>query len=144
MLASSLWVAITAVVQRLQLPAGGETGKIDSCHQAAMANDAILRYSLVCLGAIVLLIGVYTHSFKKMIFTYLFGLFAIAGLLLPDWEFFDRDFSHWFSPMSADDRGANSSHRSRSSRFRIYPLRLVLYATVYGIGLYKWWMFISN
>lgn len=87
------------------------------------------------------MIGICTFSFKKMIATYVFGLFAIAGLVLPDWEFFDRDFSHWSTPMPAHD---NPPPNSNSKRFKIYPLRLLLYTTVYGFGFYKWWMFISN
>ncbi|OUZ99348.1 Microsomal signal peptidase 12kDa subunit [Macleaya cordata] len=79
-----------------------------------MANDAILRSSLICLGVLVLVIGFYTYSFKKMFVTYVFGLFAIAGALLPDWEFFDRDFSQWTSPMPADNNDTNSSQRSQS------------------------------
>ncbi|XP_010267769.1 PREDICTED: signal peptidase complex-like protein DTM1 [Nelumbo nucifera] len=110
----------------------------------AMANDAVLRSSLLFLGAVVLLVGAFTYSFKKMIVTYFSGLFAIAGLLLPDWEFFDRDFSQWFYPMTTEQGDANSSQRSKSTGFRIYPLRIILYTTVYGFGLYKWWMFVSN
>ncbi|XXG61254.1 hypothetical protein AAC387_Pa04g2960 [Persea americana] len=106
-----------------------------------MANDAVLRSCLLLVGAVVLLVGIYTHSFKKMFATYFFGLFAIAGLVLPDWEFFDRDFSQWFTPMPAH---GNPSQKSNSTRFRIYPLRMVVLTTIYGFGLYKWWMFITN
>ncbi|KAA8528278.1 hypothetical protein F0562_035633 [Nyssa sinensis] len=107
-----------------------------------MANDAVFRTSLVWLAAIMLLIGLYTRSFKKMLGTYLFGIFAIAGVLLPDWEFFDRDVSQWCSPLYVDDI---SSHKSTTpARFRFYPVRLVVYTTVYGFALYKWWMLISN
>ncbi|KAK9116367.1 hypothetical protein Sjap_015314 [Stephania japonica] len=102
-------------------------------------NDAVLRVSLLYLGAIVLLIGLYTYSLKKMFATYAFGLFAIAGILLPDWDFFDRDFSEWVRPMSATD-----SEQSRSKRFRVYPIRLTVYTTIYGFGLYKWWIFVFN
>ncbi|KAF9620377.1 hypothetical protein IFM89_026765 [Coptis chinensis] len=104
-----------------------------------MANDAVLRTCLVCLGALVLLIGLYTCSFKKMLVTYAFGLLGIGGVLLPDWEFFDRDFSQWVYPMSTDD-----AQKPRSNRFRIYPMRLFLYTTVYSFGVYKWWMFVFN
>ncbi|XP_058096819.1 signal peptidase complex-like protein DTM1 isoform X4 [Magnolia sinica] len=106
-----------------------------------MADDSVLRYSLVLLGAVVLGIGMCTLSFTKMIATYVFGLLAISGLVLPDWEFFDRDFYQWLSPMPARDP---STPAYRPARFRIYPMRLVLFTTVYGFGLYKWWNFITN
>ncbi|RZC87723.1 hypothetical protein C5167_028176 [Papaver somniferum] len=106
-----------------------------------MANDAVLRSSLICLGAIIFFIGFYTYSFKKMIVTYIFGLFAIAGIILPDWEFFDRDFSEWTSPMPADAIDSNSSE---PKRFKIYPVRYTVYAIVYSFGLYKWWNFVST
>uniref|UniRef100_A0A5B7BBA4 Putative signal peptidase complex subunit 1 n=1 Tax=Davidia involucrata TaxID=16924 RepID=A0A5B7BBA4_DAVIN len=109
-----------------------------------MANDATFRSSLVWLAATVVLIGLYTQSLKKMFGTYLFGMFAIAGVLLPDWDFFDRDVSQWFSPLYVDDMPSHSSHRSTSTRFRFYPVRLVVYTTVYVFALYKWWIFISN
>lgn len=83
-----------------------------------MANDAVLRSCLLFVGAVVLLVGIYTFSFKKMIATYIFGLFAIAGLVLPDWEFFDRDFSQWFTPMPA--HSANSAPKSQSTRSKYY------------------------
>ncbi|KAL5982195.1 hypothetical protein ACLOJK_016265 [Asimina triloba] len=78
-----------------------------------MAGETVLRYSLVFLGALVLGIGIYTMSFKKMIATYVFGLLAISGVLLPDWEFFDRDFSKWLTPMPARDRSAPASQPLR-------------------------------
>lgn len=64
-----------------------------------MGGDGVLRACLVTLGAVVVLVGISTFSFRKMMATYIFGLLGIAGLVLPDWEFFDRDFSEWFSPM---------------------------------------------
>ncbi|XP_019054759.1 PREDICTED: signal peptidase complex-like protein DTM1 isoform X2 [Nelumbo nucifera] len=110
-----------------------------------MMNDAVLRSSLLYLGIIVLLIGIFTYSFKKMMVTYFFGLFAISGVLLPDWEFFDRDFSQWFCPVTIEHGADSSSPQiSRSTGFKIYPLRLALYAIVYGFGLYKWWVYVSN
>ncbi|KAA8538088.1 hypothetical protein F0562_027696 [Nyssa sinensis] len=109
-----------------------------------MANDAAFRSSMVWLAAIVLLIGLYTQSFKKMLGTYLFGILAIAGVLLPDWEFFDRDVSHWCSPLYVDDMASLSAHKSTPTRFRFYPVRLVVYSAVYGFALYKWCIFISN
>ncbi|XP_042490395.1 signal peptidase complex-like protein DTM1 [Macadamia integrifolia] len=110
------------------------------------SSDAVLRFSLVCVGAIVLLIGIYTHSFKKMIVTYLFGLFAIAGVLLPDWDFFDRDLSQWSTPVPGHINTPTtiSPQTFWFSRFRIYPLRLIVYTSLYGYGLYKWWMFVSS
>ncbi|WKA09577.1 hypothetical protein VitviT2T_027208 [Vitis vinifera] len=109
-----------------------------------MADDALLRSSLIWLAAVIVLVGLHTHSFKKMMVTYLMGLFAIAGILLPHWDFFDRPFSQWLSPFSVDAMDSNPPHRSTSKRFRIYPLRLVIYAAVYGFSVYKWWMFVSN
>ncbi|KAK1288081.1 hypothetical protein QJS10_CPB19g01467 [Acorus calamus] len=109
-------------------------------------KDDALRSSLVSLGAVIVLIGICTFSFKKMFVTYAFGLFAIAGLVLPDWEFFDRDVSQWFSPMPFDDaRGRGSSDQiTRSGSFKFYPLRTILYTVVYGVGLYKWWTYITS
>ncbi|KAL5705242.1 hypothetical protein ACHQM5_023572 [Ranunculus cassubicifolius] len=105
-------------------------------------NDAVLRSSLVCLGAVVLLVGVYTYSFKKMFATYCFGILAIAGILLPDWDYFDRDFSQWVYPMSITD--TDQTQKDRSKRFRMYPVRLILYSLVYSFGFYKWWMFVMK
>ncbi|KAF5184869.1 signal peptidase complex-like protein DTM1 [Thalictrum thalictroides] len=76
-----------------------------------------------------------------MFATYVFGILAISGILLPDWEFFDRDFSQWVYPMSADN---DSAQNPRSKRFRFYPVRVVLYTTIYSFGLYKWWMYVFN
>ncbi|KAK1314260.1 hypothetical protein QJS10_CPA06g02066 [Acorus calamus] len=139
-------------------------------------KDDALRSSLVSLGAVIVLIGICTFSFKKMFVTYAFGLFAIAGLVLPDWEFFDRDVSQWFSPMPFDDargRGysdqitrsgsnndlkalmgvalfngnvihVNAIHCGHAAFFKFYPLRTILYTVVYGVGLYKWWTYITS
>ena len=82
-----------------------------------MADDALLRSSLIWLAAVIVLVGLYTHSFKKMMVTYLMGLFAIAGILLPHWDFFDRPFSQWLSPFSVDAMDSNPPHRSTSKRF---------------------------
>ncbi|XP_030542698.1 signal peptidase complex-like protein DTM1 [Rhodamnia argentea] len=109
-----------------------------------MTNDAALRSSLVWLAAAMVVVGLWTHSFKKVAATYGAGVLGIAGVLLPDWDYFDRDFSRWTTPVSAEERAAISSHRSRFPRFRIYPLRAVMYACVYGFGLYKWWVFVSG
>ncbi|KAG2699107.1 hypothetical protein I3760_07G177000 [Carya illinoinensis] len=109
-----------------------------------MANVAALRYSLVCLAAILVVVGVTTQSFKKMMATYLVGVLGIAGVLLPDWAYFDRDFSRWTSPVTAQERASHVALRSGSTRFRIYPLRTAIYTTVYGLALYKWWIFVSS
>ncbi|XP_057974031.1 signal peptidase complex-like protein DTM1 [Malania oleifera] len=109
-----------------------------------MANDALFRSSLVCLAVIVVFVGVCTHSFRKMMATYFLGLFAIAGVVLPDWDFFDRDFSKWFSPISLEERRSVSAQRIGLARYRIYPLRLIVYTTVYGFALYKWWMYVTK
>ncbi|KAG5512975.1 hypothetical protein RHGRI_016679 [Rhododendron griersonianum] len=61
------------------------------------------RWALVWLAAIVVVIGLYTHSWNKMMATYLLGMLGIMGVLLPDWDFFDRPFSHWNSPISSVD-----------------------------------------
>ncbi|KVH00720.1 signal peptidase complex-like protein DTM1 [Cynara cardunculus var. scolymus] len=111
-----------------------------------MADDAALRKSLICLAAIMVVIGVYTYSLKKIMATYLFGMFAIGGIVLPDWEFFDRPVSEWISPMTVPYLPPLHPPYSppSSSRFRLYPLRTILYTMVYGYGFYKWWMYIST
>lgn len=85
-----------------------------------MGGDGVLRTCLVTLGALVLLVGVVTFSFKKMMATYVFGLLGIAGLLLPDWEFFDRDYSEWGSPMSLD-RPPNNDRVPKIGRYNFVP-----------------------
>ncbi|KAK3033906.1 hypothetical protein RJ639_033541 [Escallonia herrerae] len=114
----------------------------------SMADDVAFRSCLVWLAAVVVFVGLYTQSFKKMLATYLFGIFAIGGVLLPDWDFFDRRVSQWCTPVSVDhdmDAGSHSAHfPTMPARFRIYPVRMVIYVVVYGFGLYKWWMYISN
>ncbi|MQL80061.1 hypothetical protein Taro_012499 [Colocasia esculenta] len=109
-----------------------------------MGRETVLRRSLVCLGAAVCLVGLSTFSFKKMIATYAFGILAICGVVLPDWEFFDRDFSEWFSPMPADRPSAGAAAVPDDIRFKFYPLRVALFVAVYSFGLYKWWSFISS
>ncbi|KAG9451510.1 hypothetical protein H6P81_011475 [Aristolochia fimbriata] len=109
-----------------------------------MGSDAVLRASLVSLAALVVLVGFCTFSLKKMFATYVFGLVAIAGVVLPDWEFFDRDLKDWFSPLPFDRRSRNSSGNSAAMRFKLYPGRLVLYSVIYGFGLYKWWKIITS
>lgn len=65
-----------------------------------MADDGALRKCLVCLAILMMVILLYTHSLKKTMVTYVYGMFAIGGVLLPDWEFFDRPVSQWTSPMT--------------------------------------------
>ncbi|XP_059461085.1 signal peptidase complex-like protein DTM1 isoform X2 [Corylus avellana] len=109
-----------------------------------MANDAVLRSCLICLAAIILVVGICTQSFKKMVATYVVGVLGIAGVILPDWAYFNRDFSRWTSPMTAEERAAQIAQRSGSKRFRIYYMRVAIYTTVYALALNKWWTFVSN
>ncbi|KAL7597079.1 signal peptidase complex-like protein DTM1 [Lactuca sativa] len=111
-----------------------------------MADDATLRRSLICLAAIMAVIGLYTHSLKKVMATYLFGMLAIGGVVLPDWEFFDRPVSQWNSPLSVPHLPPLHPPHSppTPSRFRFYPIRTMIYAMVYGYAFYKWWMYISS
>lgn len=78
-----------------------------------MANDEALRSALVWLAAAMVVVGLWTHSFTKVMATYGAGMLGIAGVLLPDWDYFDRDFSKWTTPVSAEERAAVSSRRSR-------------------------------
>ncbi|CAK7347142.1 unnamed protein product [Dovyalis caffra] len=107
-----------------------------------MANDAALRTLLVWLAAVMVVVGIWTLSFKKVIVTYVVGVLGIAGVILPDWDYFDRDYSRWFSPVSEQDKLALAQRSG--FRNRIFPLRLVGYTTIYSYALYKWWMFISK
>ncbi|KAE8056905.1 hypothetical protein FH972_013637 [Carpinus fangiana] len=109
-----------------------------------MANDAVLRSSLICLAAVILVVGISTQSFKKMVATYVVGVLGIAGVILPDWAYFNRDFSRWTSPITAEERAAQIAQRSGSKRFRIYYMRVAIYAAVYAVALNKWWMFVSS
>jgi len=84
-----------------------------------MANDAVLRSSLLCLAALILAVAIFTHSLKKMMVTYVFGVLGIAAVLLPDWDYFNRDFSRWSYPVTAEER-ANSPH-AQGSGFLRYP-----------------------
>ncbi|XP_028757413.1 signal peptidase complex-like protein DTM1 [Neltuma alba] len=109
-----------------------------------MANDAALRTSLLWLAAVILLVGIFTHSPKKMIVTYVVGAVGIAALLLPDWDYFDRDFSRWPYPITADERASLLSHGSAFVRFTSSPLRLIGYGAIYGYALHKWWEYVSE
>ncbi|PON61546.1 Microsomal signal peptidase 12kDa subunit [Parasponia andersonii] len=108
-----------------------------------MANDAALRSALVWLAAVVCVVGLCTLSFKKMAATYVVGVVGIAGVLCPDWAYFDRDFSRWTHPVTAEERASHIAQRS-GPRVRIYPMRVIAYSIIYGFGLYKWWMFVSS
>ncbi|KAA0038711.1 hypothetical protein IC582_007088 [Cucumis melo] len=110
-----------------------------------MANDAALNSSLVILALAIVLVGITTYSFKKMAVTYFVGVFAIAGVLLPDWCFFDRDFSRWTSPVTEEERESyRNATGSQLQRFRIYPMRVIVYGIVYSIALYKWWQYVTS
>ncbi|XP_033508903.1 signal peptidase complex-like protein DTM1 [Nicotiana tomentosiformis] len=109
-----------------------------------MNNETIFRTSVSCLAAIIVLIGLYTQSFYKMVATYLFGMLAICGVILPDWEFFDRSVSHWCTPVTVNDFTNKSPGPFTSTRYKFYPVRSVVYAIVYGFGLYRWWIYISS
>ncbi|RAL47029.1 unnamed protein product [Cuscuta campestris] len=110
-----------------------------------MNPDAVLRLSLCWAAAAVLFTGIYTHfSFKKMAATYIFGMFAVGGLILPDWEFFDRSVSEWFSPVTSSSHESSTAKQAAPSRFRMYPARVALYTVVYGVAFYKWWVFVFS
>ncbi|TYJ36108.1 hypothetical protein E1A91_A05G285300v1 [Gossypium mustelinum] len=109
-----------------------------------MANEGALRSAIVWLSVIMVLVGLFTFSLKKIMVTYAFGMLGISGILLPDWDFFDRDFSRWPYPVTADERAALQARRSGFKRYRIYPMRLIIYTTIYSISLYKWWIFVSS
>ncbi|KAJ3673411.1 hypothetical protein LUZ60_006785 [Juncus effusus] len=108
-----------------------------------MTRDEALQRSLVALALAMALVGIFTWSFKKMLATYVFGLFSVCGILLPDWEFFDRDFSQWFIPMPAA-RSAAADRADDTWKFKFYPLRVAVLATIYSFGFYKWWKYVSS
>ncbi|XP_076909675.1 signal peptidase complex-like protein DTM1 [Bidens hawaiensis] len=107
-----------------------------------MADDAALRKSVVCLAAIMVVVGLYTYSFKKMMATYIFEMLAIAGIVLPDWEFFDRPVLQWTSPLSVPQMLPHSP--PTPTRFRFYPIRTIVYTIIYGYAFYRWWVYIST
>ncbi|KAG8079685.1 hypothetical protein GUJ93_ZPchr0007g4456 [Zizania palustris] len=78
-----------------------------------MGRDKLLQRSLVALAGVVVITGVVTASLWKAAVTYGFGILAIAGVLLPDWEFFDRDYSQWITPMPASRRTAAAAAADR-------------------------------
>ncbi|KAK4387726.1 Signal peptidase complex-like protein DTM1 [Sesamum angolense] len=89
-----------------------------------MGNDAVLRTSLVWLAAIMVFTGLYTQSLKKMAVTYLFGMLAIGGVVLPDWKFFDRPVSQWCTLVTDDDADSSRSApaTARKKRRGNHPL----------------------
>ncbi|XP_065847041.1 signal peptidase complex-like protein DTM1 [Euphorbia lathyris] len=105
-------------------------------------NDLALRTCLVWLAVLMAVVGIWTQSFKKVFVTYLVGMFGIAGVLLPDWDFFARDFSRWCSPMTVEEKAALSLRSG--FRKKISPLRVAVYSAVYGYGMYKWWRYVSS
>ncbi|KAL8130821.1 signal peptidase complex-like protein DTM1 [Apium graveolens] len=109
-----------------------------------MANDAVFRSSVICLTVVILGVGIYTQSLKKMMGTYVFGMLGLCGILLPDWDYFDRPVSQWCSPITLTNKIHSTAPPSSTSRFKVYPVRLLLYTIVYMYGFYKWWMFISS
>ncbi|KAJ8490875.1 hypothetical protein OPV22_012596 [Ensete ventricosum] len=112
-----------------------------------MSLDAALQRGMVVLVAAVVVVGVCTFSLEKMLATYAVGIVGIAGILLPDWEFFHQDFPQWFAFMRARRAtavAADACGSPASWRFRLYPLSSALITLIYGFGLYQWWMFVSN
>ncbi|KAI9097804.1 hypothetical protein K1719_025575 [Acacia pycnantha] len=110
-----------------------------------MGNDnAALKTCLLWLAAIIVVVGFSTHSPLKMLFTYLLGVLAIAGVLLPDWDYFNRHFSRWPYPVTADERASLLPHGSPFLRFASSPLRVIAYSAIYGYAIYKWWGYVSN
>ncbi|KAL7127756.1 hypothetical protein ABFS83_14G272700 [Erythranthe nasuta] len=106
-----------------------------------MGNDAVLRICLIWLAAIMVLTGMYTQSLKKTAATYLFGMLAIGGVVLPDWNFFDRPLSHWCTLVSA---GNDDDNGPTQSRMKLYPVRIVIYTAVYGFGFREWLNYIRS
>ncbi|KAG6475189.1 signal peptidase complex-like protein DTM1 [Zingiber officinale] len=102
-----------------------------------MRHEAGLRTSLLALAVLMIAVGIWTSSLKKMLPTYAFG---ISVILLSDWEFFDRDFFKWFTPIPAH-RAPGANWAADNFRLKFFPLRLALITLMYGFGLYKWWKF---
>lgn len=90
----------------------------------AQGNDAALKSSLVWLAVIMVIVGICTESWKKIMATYVVGLIGIAGLILPDWDFFDRDFSRWTCPVTAEERASILAQRQTSLLKRSVLLHL--------------------
>lgn len=90
----------------------------------AQGNDAALKSSLVWLAVIMVIVGICTESWKKIMATYVVGIIGIAGLILPDWDFFDRDFSRWTCPVTAEERASILAQRQTSLLKRSVLLHL--------------------
>ncbi|MED6219457.1 hypothetical protein PIB30_036048 [Stylosanthes scabra] len=108
-----------------------------------MANDRSLKTSLLCLAALILIVALCTHSLKKMLVTYVVGILGIAGVLLPDWDYFNRGLSRWTTPVTTNER-ASFSQLSEFQRFAYSPLRVITYGVVYAYAMYKWWEYVSS
>lgn len=93
-----------------------------------MGNEASMRSSMVGLAVVMVLVWLWTQSLKKTAVTYAIGVSLIAGIVLPDWDFFDRNFSRWTYPVTAEERAAALSRKSQPSRLLIsyYIFRLVV------------------
>jgi hypothetical protein len=73
-----------------------------------------------------------------MIATYVVGVLGIAGVLLPDWGYFNRDFSRWTSPITAEERAAQIAQRSGSKRLASdWILQRIYFFLQYA--LFGWW-----
>uniref|UniRef100_A0A0D3CGG4 Reverse transcriptase zinc-binding domain-containing protein n=1 Tax=Brassica oleracea var. oleracea TaxID=109376 RepID=A0A0D3CGG4_BRAOL len=88
-----------------------------------MTNEAALRSSMVGLALVMVLVWLWTQSLKKTVITYAIGVSLIAGIVLPDWDFFDRSFSRWTYPVTAEERAAALSRKSQSSRNDQYTVK---------------------
>ncbi|KAL5076561.1 hypothetical protein RYX36_015545 [Vicia faba] len=108
-----------------------------------MANDAALRTCLLWLAVVILGVGICTHSFKKMLVTYVLGLVGISCLLLPDWDYFNRDISRWPYPVTVEERTeAAFLYGSGFRRFTKSSLRVITYSLIYGYAIKKWWKYV--
>ena len=104
-----------------------------------MANDAALRTSMIWLAAIIVVVGISTRSFKKMMATYVVGGLGIAGVLLPDWCYFNRDFSRWTSPVTAEERASHiASTRSGSKRLLVSSFLFV--TQLFNFNFFLFWI----
>ncbi|VYS48004.1 unnamed protein product [Arabidopsis thaliana] len=80
-----------------------------------MGNEAALRSSMVGLAVVMVVVWLWTQSLKKTVVTYAVGISLIGGILLPDWDFFDRSFSRWGYPVTAEERSAALARKSHPS-----------------------------
>ncbi|KAK4259202.1 hypothetical protein QN277_005558 [Acacia crassicarpa] len=75
-------------------------------------DDNALKTCLLWLAAIIVVVGFSTRYSHKMLVTYLLGVLGIVGDLLPDWDYFNRHFSRWPYPVTADERASLLPHGS--------------------------------